>query len=152
MTFFYSETMEKKFERLNLSWPLNYQLMTMVKPPSKSLYGAGRKKWIRSLVDELVLTKFRETHLFPDVWLDLSPPDNKGVQLSFLYRPVVGILLYKAIHTWPEIALVTSMLAQNVERPSMIQQAAIKTVKYLNTTSGNRIVSSHHHRRNWQLM
>lgn len=103
--------------------------------------GLGQKKQIMSLVEELGLSESRETNLPCDLSIDLSTAENEVADPSFPYRRVVGVLLYIATHTRPDIALVTSMLARHVENPSMKhQQAVIKTVKYLNTTKDHGII------------
>lgn len=58
-----------------------------------------------------------------------------GIQ-SLPYHKLIGTLLYIAMYTRPDIAVVTCILVRHVENPSISnQKTALKVVKYLNETS-----------------
>jgi len=68
--------------------------------------------------------------------VDLSTKSGGACDASFNYRSVMGILLYLAVKTRPDIAVVVSMLCSHVEEPSKLQEAGAKRIlRYLNSTA-----------------
>lgn len=73
--------------------------------------------------------------------MDVSTSDGNAAESTFRYRRIVGLLQYISRHLRLDIAHPTSMLARNVEKPSMKHYiAAIKYFKYLNSTIGLGLV------------
>lgn len=65
-----------------------------------------------------------------------STEGEEAVEKDFQYWSMIGSLLYISIHTSPDIAVERRMLAGHMDSPQMKhQQAAVKVMKYLKTTS-----------------
>lgn len=101
----------------------------------------SQRKQIQALIDELGLNECREVRVPCDVSVDLSTKNGKDADEDFPYRRIIGILLYIATHTRPDIAVVTNMLARHVNEPAMEHQlAAVKVVRYLKFTIDHMLV------------
>lgn len=59
---------------------------------------------------------------------DLSMNDGTWVETKLNYRSAVGSILYLAVKTRPDLAVVASQLARHVEDPSLAQERRVKRV------------------------
>jgi Reverse transcriptase (RNA-dependent DNA polymerase) len=89
--------------------------------------------YIAKMVDALGLQDAQPAHL-PYRVVPVTDPDTTPCDQT-LYRQAVGLLLFAAVHTRPDIAYVTSVLATHVSAPTNDHlQQAYHVVRYLSTT------------------